>query len=624
MIYLIYISSNFSAFSQTDHDTTISRHGQLQEVVVTATKFPKPADQTGNAVIVITHEQLLHSQGETLSQILDEQTGITINGANSNYGKDKAIYIRGAGSDYAIVLLDGMPLYDPSGMGGAFDLRLIPVDDIERIEIVKGGLSTLYGTDAIAGVINIITRHPANKPIEGNASVSYGSYQTLQAHAGLSGQKNKFSYDVQYDHLQSGGISEATDSTGKAGFDKDGMNSNAVLARLGWQVNNHLQLQPFFRYDYFHGNTDANSFTDSKDYYQATDLNTGLQAHYQLTGGAVHAHYLYENIRRTYHSEAYGDSHYKGLQQDAEIYWNQDLSKHIQLLAGLDYRYMKMPDTTAKKKNPSVYLLSPYVAWFWVNATGFNVEIGGRFTHHQQYGDNFSFTFNPSFTFHSGVILSADISSAFKAPTLTMLYGPYSPNPDLKPETAYQYEVGLTVPYGLSGSDMRLTVFRRNIRNIIVYTPAKYINQDKQRDWGIEYENTLQLNQALSFTGSFVFLNGQLTTLENGKDTTYDNLLRKPQAAFKFSAQWQITPQWYVSSSLENIGARTDLDFNTYPYVPVTLKAYTLWNAFVSYTLQKKYMFFLQLRNLTNAKYAEVYGYNTLGFHVQGGIRARF
>jgi vitamin B12 transporter len=618
-----FISFTSSAQKQQS-DTSISGHGRLQEVVITATKFPKPVNQTGNSVMVITHEQLLHSQGETLSQILDEQTGITINGANSNYGKDKAIYIRGAGSDYAIVLIDGMPLYDPSGMGGAFDLRMIPVDEIERIEIVKGGLSTLYGTDAIAGVINIITRQSAQKPVEGNVDLSYGSYQTFQAHTGLRGKLHAFTYDFQYDHLQSGGISEATDSTGKAGFDKDGMNSNAVLARLGWQINPEFQLQPFFRYDYFFGNTDAGSFTDSKDHYQAQDLNAGFQTAYRLHEGAIHAHYLYEQTHRTYHSQSYGDSRYEGLQHDAELYWNQNLSKHIQALAGLDYRYMKMPDTTAKKKNPSVYLISPYAALFWVNEKGLNVELGGRFTHHEQYGDNFSFTFNPSFIFGSGIVLSADVSSAFKAPTLTMLYGPYSPNPDLKPEIAYQYEAGITVPYGNDGSDMRFTVFKRNIKNIIVYTPAAYINQDKQRDWGIEYENTVSAGKDLSFTGSFVFLNGQLTTLQNGKDTTYDNLLRKPGASFKLSAQWQITPQWFVSSSLENIGQRMDLDFNTYPFAPVTLKAYTLWNAFVSYTIRKRYMLYLQLRNITNTSFTEVYGYNTMGFHLIGGIRARF
>lgn len=616
------IGYSFAAAAQAPTDTSISAHAQLKGVVVTATKFPKPIDQTGNSVIVITHEQLLHSQGESLAQILNDQAGITINGANSNPGKDKAIYIRGAGSDYAVVLLDGMPLYDPSGMGGAFDLRLIPVDEIERIEIVKGGLSTLYGTDAIAGVINIITRRAIHKPVGGNASLSYGSYQTFQAHAGVDGQIQAFTYDVQYDHQQTGGISEATDTTGKAGFDKDGMNSNAVLARLGWQVNPQFQLHPFFRYNYFFGNTDAGSFTDARDNYRAEDLDAGLQSTYQLPNGAIHLHYLYEQTHRKYHSQSYGDSRYQGLQHDAEIYWNQNFGKHFQLLAGADYRYLKMPDTTAKKKNPSVYLLSPYIALFWANTQGLNLEIGGRLTHHQQYGDNFSFTFNPSYILRSGIIFSADVSSSFKAPTLTMLYGPYSPNPDLRPEIAYQYEAGITVPYA-TGSDMRFTVFRRIIRHVIVYTPAKYINQDKQRDWGMEYENKVQVGKNLSFIGSFVFLAGQLTTVQNGKDTTYDNLLRKPKASFKLAAQWQVTPEWFIGTSLENVGDRTDLNFNTYPFAPVTLKAYTLWNAFTSYTFHKRYMLYLQLRNITNTSFTEVYGYNTMGFHVIGGIRIR-
>ena len=125
----------------------------LDEVVFTASKFSQKQSATGKVVSVITQQQLQRSQGKDLSQLLNEQTGLSISGANSNPGKDKSIFFRGASSNYTIILLDGVPLIDPSGVGGSFDIRLIPLAEIERIEILKGSQATLYGSSAIAGVI---------------------------------------------------------------------------------------------------------------------------------------------------------------------------------------------------------------------------------------------------------------------------------------------------------------------------------------------------------------------------------------------------------------------------------------------------------------------------------------
>ena len=141
----ITISSSLSAQKDTSFKT-------LDDVVITATKFPKKQSETGKVLTVISRQQLERSSGKDLSQLLNEQTGIVINGATSTPGKDKSVFLRGAKSDYTVILIDGVPVTDPSGVGGAFDLRLLPIDQIERIEILKGSQSTLYCSDAIAGV----------------------------------------------------------------------------------------------------------------------------------------------------------------------------------------------------------------------------------------------------------------------------------------------------------------------------------------------------------------------------------------------------------------------------------------------------------------------------------------
>ena len=165
----------FSNQLHAQQDTTL-----LDEAVVTANKYPNKTSLTGKVVTIITREQLERSGGRDLAQLLTEQTGIYIGGANSNAGKDKSLYLRGSRVEHTLITIDGIPAYDASGIGGNFDIRNLSLSNIERIEILKGSQSTLYGTDAIAGVINIITRKSGTAPLGGQATASYGSNGTFR------------------------------------------------------------------------------------------------------------------------------------------------------------------------------------------------------------------------------------------------------------------------------------------------------------------------------------------------------------------------------------------------------------------------------------------------------------
>ena len=183
MLAAIIFGSTLQAQERTDSL-------ELEEVTVTATKFSKKLIETGKVVNIITAEELRRQGGKDLAEILNEQPGLIVNGATSNFGKDKAVYLRGANYGYTLILLNGVPVTDPSGVGGAFDLRMLPVEQIERIEIVKGAQSTLYGSDAVAGVINIITKNSGDKPANFYGGLTYGSYNTLKANAGVAGARS--------------------------------------------------------------------------------------------------------------------------------------------------------------------------------------------------------------------------------------------------------------------------------------------------------------------------------------------------------------------------------------------------------------------------------------------------
>lgn len=606
------------ATAQTDSAFT----KQLDQVVVTATKFPTKTAETGKVITVIDQAVLSRSLGKDLSQILTEQAGLIINGATSNPGKDKSVFLRGAKNDYTVILINGIPVTDPSGVGGAFDLRLFPIEQIERIEILKGAQSTLYGSDAIAGVINIITRKGAGKAAQLYGNASAGSFNTKKFYAGLNGQAEKVSYNVGFTHHESDGISEAEDTAAVKTFDKDGFQQHAFQFGVDADVLEGLQVKPYFRYSHFKGDFDDGSFADANSKYVATLLSTGAIASYKFPDGSVTAQFAYDEMTRIYNT-SFGISEFDGRNKLAEVYGQYSFSKHIQVLAGIDHRKQKMlaPDTSAT-------ITSPYASFFLKDLGGFSLEAGLRYNDHSRYGNNTTYSINPSFLIDRNVKLFANIASAFKAPTLNALYGPFGANPDLSPEKSRTIEGGVQASFFDGVLQARVVYFSRHTEDMIIYGPAfTYINLDEQDDHGLEIEPTIQINNDLQIKLYYTYVDGELTTKTGGgKDTSFNNLIRRPKHSFGATINYQVTKNFFVSSNIYSYTKRDDLffDMNTYEQVPVTLKAYAMWNAYAQYGLLKNRLrIFADVKNITGARYQEVYGYSVQKFNVTAGIAVK-
>jgi vitamin B12 transporter len=620
---LLPIPVLFAALQTQAQDSTQSK--QLDEVVVTATKYPIKLSQTGKVVTVVTHEQIEKSYGKSLSQILTEQTGLLINGANSNPGKDKSVFLRGASNKYTLILLDGIPVNDPAGFGGAVDLRLFPVDQIDHIEILKGSQSTLYGSDAIAGVINIISRKPGNRKIGFNGGVSYGSYNSYSGNAGFNGHTNVVDYSVNYNYEQTDGISEALDTTGKAGFDKDGFTRHSFQGNLTIKAGKNLKISPYYRYSFYDGNYDADAFTDGKDVLNSMLNNTGAIATYSLPGGTITANYGYSYSKRKTIGQ-WGTDFYRGQFNSGEIYLVHDLISKVKFMAGANYQTYRLLDTALDKKNPQSKIVSPYLSLFIQDLQGLNFEVGGRYNHHSEFGNRFTYNVSASYLIANNYKIFANVSSGFRAPTVNDLFGPvaFGSNPDLKPETSNNFEAGAQVSAPDKKLQVTATGFYRDIKNLITYVGTRLINIDKQKDKGVELEASIKPADKWTIKASYMYVTGDLHQSRNGKDTSFYNLIRRPKHTITGTIGYQATKQLYISLSAQSLGKRTDLYFDPFTYASsqVNLKAYTLLNAYAEYKLfGDKLRVFADAKNITDADYTEVYGYNTPGFNINGGFR---
>ena len=627
----------------------------LDEAVVTANRYPVKTSLTGKVITVISRAQLEQSGSKDLAQVLSEQAGISIAGANSNIGKEKNVYLRGGYIAHTLITIDGIPVYDPSGIGGNFDIRNLSLAQIERIEILKGSQSTLYGSDAVNGVINIITvGHKTNSTrSRGSAGLSYGSYDTWRVQGGVNGAAKKIHYNSSYSWVNSRGLNEATDRGSYPQTDRDDYAQHNFQAGLGFNPSKGLTIKPFIRYSTINGSIDQGAFTDELDYtYNQKSLQAGLRTEYNRKQHSLTLLYNLNDVNRKYTDDSvrsrngfdtWAEGSYKGREHYADLFWVMKQGQQLRFSGGLDFR-----SSVSDQSYNSVGFFGPYgtkygkdslrqqqgsvyAAVNWNSPSGFNLEAGSRLNLHSEYGPFPVFSLNPSFLWKQKLKFYANLSSAYRTPSLYQLFSEYG-NADLQPESAVTVEAGAQLYSGKKWT-IRATGFNRKVKDIMFFYynastfQSQYINQDRQHDYGLELEGQWQINEQSSLRAWYTWVDGKISTRANGKDTSYNNLLRRPRSSAGIQGSTRIGKKLLLNSNLQWNGKRQDAyyDSNSFSTVNVTLDAYLLWNLYAEYGFHNnKLKVFADLRNITNSRYTEIAGFNTARFNAYTGVRFSF
>jgi vitamin B12 transporter len=617
------------SFAQAQQDSAASK--LLEPVMVTANKFEQPQNATGKVMTVIPKHTIDRYHTRGIGQLLNDQAGIIVNGIFNSPGTRSSIFTRGSGDGRTLVLLDGMPLYDPSTITNEFDINLLSLSGIEQIEICKGAQSTLYGSDAVAGVINIITRKNApDKKIRLRSTMSAGSFQTYNGNVAASGTIGRLEYFVDASRFRSQGFSAATDTADDA-FDRDGFRSTVWSSRVKYRISNAWSAQLFFQRSANNTDLDAASFSDERDYtYNSGTSNTGLVLSHITKKTSLVFRYQFTRNTRFYlndsshvpQSTIFSTLNYVSRAHFAEAVTTWQLSNRFRLVSGIDFRSASMNSDgyTLSSFGPFESVFddtihqqhSAYSSIVYTSAnTKLNVDVGARLNRHSEYGTNLTYTFNPSLTVNRSLRVLGSIASAFKAPTLYQLYSPYGERA-LKPEKSVTWELGVETKAG--NNTARIVFFDRQIKNGIDfnYTSYKYYNSIRQDVQGIEVETRVSLGRNISLNANYTYLHPKERSQSRitFKDTAYTYLLRRPTHAINVSAQAVILRNLQVVPSFKYVGSRFDI--GGYMQDDIRLKSYVLLGFYSEYKISKPVKIFVDIGNLLNNTFFDIYGYNSI------------
>ena len=586
----------------------------LGEVVVTATRLEQPLNQSLASTTVITAQDIRDSQAPDVPTILRNVAGVEVS-QNGGIGKSSGVFLRGTNSDDVLVLVDGVRIN--SATTGMTSLDQIMLDQVDHIEVVRGNVSSLYGSEAIGGVIQIFTKHGHGAP-SANVSAGLGSQGTRRLSTGFGGATGETDFNVQLSTFKTDGVSALNPVlVPSANPDQNGYRNNSISANVGHTFDSdHRITATVF-------GSNGNNQYDSAFNPNPTDANTNREQIWKFSLASD------DQITKDWHSKlqlANGVDQYRDFLNGIpsafgslfqttsnQLTWQNTL--HLddskQLLMGAESLQQKVSSDI----NPGYAQDSRTVNSMFAGYTGrydvHQLQANLRQDRNSQYGNATTGLLGYGYSLTDAWRATTSYSTAFKAPTFNDLYYPGYGNPALKPEHASNFEAG--AHYSVTGGQQFDAVYFdnhiRDMINAVLVDPVNYVyqaqNVSRARMNGFEFD----------YAGRFgdTGVKAALTSQNPRDETTGLQLDRRSKlhSSLGLTQQlgvWQLGGEWMYS------GTRPDASSTQ------TLAAYNVFNLTAGYAISKETRLSLRADNLTNQNDSNAYGYNPLGRRVFAGI----
>ena len=600
----------------------------LQLVVVSATRIPTPQLDLASSVTVVTAEDIAAQQQRTIADVLRNIPGLNLV-QQGGPGSVTSVFMRGTSSNHTKVLIDGIDVSDPSNANAAFDFGQLPTQDIERVEVLRGPQSGLYGSDAIGGVINVITRSGSG-PMKLAASIEGGSFDSFNQTAGLSGSQDTFRYSANVAHLHSGATPVTPpDLLGPGEPRHDDYYDNfTVSTKLGLEVAPSFDLGLVARYTSTHLHYTGEDFStfpalpaaqqsesNTDEYYgRATAHLVSLAGALDQTLGAA----FMRNQTATLQPQTP-----EGLNtgERVKVDWQGAvrLAAAETLLLGLeDARDEISQPLSASTRIDSGYAeLQSQLGEHWFSA------LNVRYDDNDRFGSKVTYRVAPAWVSQaSGTKLKASVGSGFKAPTLSELFQDFPQflffaNPNLRPESSVGYDAG--IEQDLAGNRLRVgaTWYHNRIRDLITtdVTATTWANVGRATTYGVESFIAWQAARQLALRLDYTYT-------EASDELAHQELLRRPKHKGTLNVSWR--PREALLLDLSVLSVSTWVDGNRDFSIPrLDAPGYTAVNLAAAFDLTRTFTVFGRLDNLLDRRYENPVGFLQPRFRAFAGVRAK-
>ncbi len=606
---------------------------RLPDIVVSASRVPVTAQEVGSAVTVITGEDIERKQVRVVSDVLREVPGVAVSRSGTG-GSFTQVRIRGAEGNQTLVIVDGVEVNDPSG-GSEFNFGNLLAADIERIEVLRGPQSALYGSDAIGGVINIITKK-GRGPVTGNLSIEGGSFRTGQASASVRGGGDLYHFSLGGTGFTTDGVSVASESDGND--EADGNRNQTYNAKLGVSPLENLELELFGRFVKSTTETDPQPAVagivrtvDGDEETETIQRTARARVRYSLFDG-VWEHILGAGIN----------------QEETDSFTNDMLTFEADgEKARYDYQtnvFFETPAVTdathsltflAEREDESQVTRSAfggsdldisnygYVGEYRVGLWD-RIFLSGS----ARYDDNDIFedatTFRTTAAYlheETGTRLHGSFGTGVKNPTLFELFGfgpNFVPNPDLQPEESRGWDIGIEQSFLKDRLMLDVTYFNNRITDLIQGAGNTAANLDgTSKIQGLEVTAKSRIADGLTFAGQYTYTEGQ--------DANGTELVRRAKHLASANLAYEfLDGRAKLDLAIDYNGKQKDIQFSNFfaTRTNVTLEDFVLVNVAASYELIEGVELYGRVENFLGENYQEVFGFSNPGIGAFIGVRA--
>ncbi|QFI61891.1 TonB-dependent receptor [Qipengyuania flava] len=590
-----------------------------ETIVVTANRTERAISQVGESVTVVEEEEIVNRQPSDVLDVLRTVPGVTFN-RNGGIGTNAGVSIRGAESDQTVVLIDGVKLNDPASPGGGFNFGPLLLGNIARVEVVRGSQSVLYGSQAIGGVVNLITREPTEE-LGMFARAEYGARDTAELTGNVSGRFGPVAASIGASYLHTDGISAFSEARG--GAERDGFESLGVNGRIdialsenlsidlrGFYADGEVGIDGFPAPDYVFADVDEVSYRN--DFVGYAGLNADfLDGRFRNRLGFAYTNIDRRNFNFDTDTETFDAN---GENRRYEYQGVFDAAEFVELVFGAE---REESDFRSGTDEADVWINSVYGQVNLSPVTGLSLTGGVRYDDHETFGDATTFAASGAYTPNSGdTVVRASYGEGFKAPSLYQIYSTYG-NPALLPEESESWDVGITHSFLDRRAQIGVTYFERDSTNLIGFVSTAtppfgfYDNTELASAKGWEFGLAVR-----PVDGFDVALN--YTNIDAIDETTGNKLARRAEDKADLVVDYRMNNGIGIGATVLVVGDSFDNASNTR-----RLDGYVVADLRASYGVTEQLEIFGRVENLFDEEYETVYRYGQPGRAVFGGVRFR-